>query len=56
MIPYLMNLRESQNRKPHIVILLNVKGNEVVVREALSLNIPIVGVVGRAAHTKASTS
>jgi small subunit ribosomal protein S2 len=45
MIPYLMNLRESQNRKPHIVILLNVKGNEVVVREALSLNIPIVGVV-----------
>ena len=45
MIPYLMNLRESQNRKPHIVILLNVKGNEVVVREALSLSIPIVGVV-----------
>jgi len=45
MVPYLMNLKESKGRKPHIVVLLNVKGNEVAVREALSLNIPTIGVV-----------
>jgi small subunit ribosomal protein S2 len=45
MIPYLMNFKESRGKRPDIVILLNVKGNEVVVREAISLSIPIIGIV-----------
>lgn len=45
MIPYLTNFRESRDQRPDIIILLNVKGNEVAVREAISLSIPIIGIV-----------